>query len=286
MNLHTHTRFCDGKSSIKEIHEAAIKLNWQFLGYSSHAPLPFDCKWAVNNKNVQQYCDEINELKQNQKDILLFNGWEIDYLNGIGFPALKSEIINKADYFICSLHFLKSPQKKQGYIEIDGTLIDFIRCLSGFENDIEKMISAYFSDLHKMLPLTVPGTKIIGHIDKFLLNANKMPTFQNKKETFSNKLLEWLEQSLIENVIIEVNTRCIYKYQWQEPYPGIAALKYMSEKKIPCILSSDAHHYNELNLGFDHVYAICKELDINLNFINQQLPEIIKNNRKGANSNK
>lgn len=284
MNLHTHTHYCDGKSSIKEIWDAAVHLNWQFLGYSSHAPLPFDCKWAISDKKIQNYCNEINELRKYKSDTLPFAGWEIDYLNGIGFPSLKSKYIYNADFFICSLHFLKSPLKKHGYIEIDGTLLDFIRCLSGYENSIEMLMSAYFNDLHKMLTTFVPATKIIGHIDKFLLNANKVPAFHQYEKKFNDMLLEWLEQSISEDVIIEVNTRCIYKYNWIEPYPGITALKYMSEKNIPCVISSDAHHHNELDLGFEHVYKICKERKINLNFINKQLPDIIKNNRNAVNA--
>lgn len=283
MNLHTHTNYCDGKSTVKELHSASQKLNWQYLGISSHAPLPFKCEWAIDKNDIPNYLQEIESFKDIQPNLTLFQGWEIDYLRGMSFPALKIDNIRKSDYFICSLHFLRSPEKKQEFIEIDGSLVDFIRCLSQHENSITALIEAYFLDLHGLLRTSVPGTKVIGHIDKFLLNAKKLPTFYKYKNLFTEKLLEWLEESIIKNTIIEINTRCIYKYKWAEPYPGIEALKYISEKKIPCVISSDSHHFTELNLGYDIVHNLCACHNLNLNILNEIVPEIIRQNKNSSN---
>jgi histidinol-phosphatase (PHP family) len=279
LNLHTHTNYCDGKSTVQELHSASKQLNWKYLGISSHAPLPFSCEWAIDKKNIQHYLHEINTFRDIQPNITLFQGWEIDYLRGTGYPALELDSIRESDYFICSLHFLRSPLKNQEYIEIDGTLVDFIRCLSQHENSFPALIEAYFLDLHAMLKEYVPSTKVIGHIDKFLLNAEKLPSFYKYKNLFTVKLLEWLEESIDTNTIIEINTRSIYKYNWTMPYPGIDALKYISEKKIPCIISSDAHRSTELNLGFDIVHSLCACHSLNLNILNEKVPEIIRQNK-------
>ena len=36
-NMHTHTVFCDGKNTVDEMVESAIKLGMKTLGFSGHA---------------------------------------------------------------------------------------------------------------------------------------------------------------------------------------------------------------------------------------------------------
>ena len=59
MNLHTHTNYCDGLCDPVEYFEKAIELNWKFIGFSAHAPIPFQCEWCINESDITNYIHEI-----------------------------------------------------------------------------------------------------------------------------------------------------------------------------------------------------------------------------------
>jgi len=41
-NFHTHTQFCDGRSTIREMVDAASDAGFQHLGFTPHSPLMVD----------------------------------------------------------------------------------------------------------------------------------------------------------------------------------------------------------------------------------------------------
>ena len=52
------------------------------------------------------------------------------------------------------------------------------------------------------------------------------------------------------SLIVEINSRGIYKKRSDDFYPSTWIFPIMKEMKIPVIISSDAHHYSELTLCF------------------------------------
>ena len=46
-NFHTHSNYCDGKGLLDEYVAQAISLGMLSLGFSSHAPLPFESSWCM-----------------------------------------------------------------------------------------------------------------------------------------------------------------------------------------------------------------------------------------------
>ena len=47
-NLHTHVTFCDGKNTPEEMVHAAIRMDMDALGFSSHAPLAGQSGWTMS----------------------------------------------------------------------------------------------------------------------------------------------------------------------------------------------------------------------------------------------
>jgi len=64
LNFHTHSNFCDGKSTHEEIVEKAKSLSLKWLGFSSHAPLPFNCPWSMKPEDLNEYLNKIVTLKK------------------------------------------------------------------------------------------------------------------------------------------------------------------------------------------------------------------------------
>lgn len=111
MNLHTHTTYCDGTASSSDFVKKAKQLQWDYLGFSAHAPLPFLCDWAIKATDLDNYTSEIRDLANlNQSNIKILCGFEIDYLLGLGFPALEYKAVEKSDFLIASIHFVKNTQ--------------------------------------------------------------------------------------------------------------------------------------------------------------------------------
>ena len=97
-NLHTHTTFCDGKSTAEEMVHSAIEKGFVSLGFSGHAYTPFELTSCMTDEDG--YVKEINRLKEvYKKDIEIYLGIEEDAF------ALVNR--SKYEYIIGSLHFLK-----------------------------------------------------------------------------------------------------------------------------------------------------------------------------------
>jgi histidinol-phosphatase (PHP family) len=56
------------------------------------------------------------------------------------------------------------------------------------------------------------------------------------------------------NVIVEVNTRAIYKQRHNDYFPSLDILKRLKNQGIPVTVSSDAHAPSDLNLLWEETY--------------------------------
>ena len=78
-NYHTHSLYCDGKSTLEEQVRAAEKCGLRQLGFSSHAPVPFENTFAMEEAKLPDYIREIDEL-QRTTDVTLLKSLECDYI--------------------------------------------------------------------------------------------------------------------------------------------------------------------------------------------------------------
>ena len=62
-SYHTHSDFCDGKTSVDDVCDKAIELGLKAVGFSSHAPVPFETKWAMKFQNMESYVSELERCK-------------------------------------------------------------------------------------------------------------------------------------------------------------------------------------------------------------------------------
>lgn len=100
-NYHTHSNFCDGSDEPEKYVEEAIRLGLISLGFSGHAPVPFENTWSIKKENLGDYCRTIEGLKEKYAGkINIFLGLEIDYIPGIstGFGQLFADY--RLDYAI------------------------------------------------------------------------------------------------------------------------------------------------------------------------------------------
>ena len=94
-DLHTHTTFCDGKSTPREMVLSAIDKGITTLGLLAHSYVDFDRNYAIDPARVEDFRKEVANLKEEFKD-------KIEILFGIEADYYASEIYGGTDYIIGS----------------------------------------------------------------------------------------------------------------------------------------------------------------------------------------
>ena len=267
-NLHTHTSFSDG-SDLPEIYcEEAILRRFESLGFSDHAPVPFENTFAIKEGKLESYVNAILQLKEKYSsqelplDVLL--GLEIDFIPGISepFDDFRSEF--QFDYLIGSVHLVKNEDTGNLWF-IDGPDISIYDAglKDVFDNDIRKAVTAYYKQLQSMILDQQPD--IIGHLDKIkMYNRDR---FFSESETWYTKLVDETLDIIVETgCFVEVNTRGVYKKRSDTFFPGPEILKKIKKLDIPVTIVSDAHKPHELSLGFDEAITTLRSLGFDKTF--------------------
>ena len=113
INYHTHSSYCDGKATPREMVEFAIAHGFTALGFTGHCPLPFENTFSITD--YEGYCNEIRALKTEYADrIKIYLGLEMDYVPGMleDFSSLIEQ--GQLEYTIGSVHLIPASNTPQG----------------------------------------------------------------------------------------------------------------------------------------------------------------------------
>ena len=247
-NFHTHSNYCDGKASLREMVDFAVAHGFTVLGFSGHCPLPFENTFSITD--YEGYCNEVRALKEEYKgriDISL--GLEIDYIPGMleDFTPLIEK--GGLEYTIGSVHLIPP----QGVVPKDGNdlwMIDGSRyetydegLMKHYGGDIRSGVRAYFHQQNEMLVRNRPT--IVGHPDKIAMH-NRSRYFKEDESWYEELALETMSLIHELDLICEVNTRGIYKGRHPDFYPSRRLLKAMKQWRIPVLVGTDAHAPDDL----------------------------------------
>ena len=120
-----------------------------------------------------------------------------------------------------------------------------------FNGNIRKAAKAFYHQTNLMLETET--LDIIGHFDKIKMN-NKGRFFQEDEKWYTDLVDESIDLIKQKNVIVEVNTRAIYKQRHPDYFPSLDILKRLKKLNIPITISSDAHAPSDLNLLWEDTY--------------------------------
>jgi len=263
-NLHTHTNFSDGSAEPEVYVKKAIELGFTALGFSDHSPLPFDNTFAIQDaESLKSYVKTIRDLQEKYKDqIDILLGMEIDYISGVSgeFENLREKC--GLDYVIGSVHLVNNIENQRLWF-IDGPKIetydDGLKYL--FKGDIKKAVTLFYRQSCEMIEKHKPD--IIGHIDKIKMH-NHNRYFREDEKWYIDLVGETLELIKENNLIIEVNTRGLYKKRCDSLFPGIETLKRIRDLNIPVCINSDAHKPEELDGLMEYAWSVLEEVGIRI----------------------
>lgn len=259
-NLHTHSHFCDGKEAPEAYVNRAIELGFHTLGFSSHAPVPFENKFALREERLEEYFQTIRNLQSKYKNqIKILLSLEIDFIPGITKDFAEFVKAGDLDYTIGGIHLIK----KKGIEElwfIDGPLQE------RYDEGLQKLfnghgrqgVEAYYQQVLEMIATQKPD--IIAHFDKIKMH-NKNRYFSEEEGWYKDLVWKVLKYVAAEtNCIIEVNTRGLYKKRAETYFPSPEIMEQIHHLKIPITLNSDAHHPDELDKFFPEALETLKDI--------------------------
>ncbi len=260
-NFHTHSNYCDGKASLREMVDFAVAHQFEALGFSGHCPLPFENTYSITD--FEGYCNEVRSLKEEYKDrIEICLGLEIDYIPGMleDFSPLIEQ--GGLEYTIGSVHLIPAegcvPRSGDDLWMIDGgryqTYDEGLTRL--YHGDIRRGVRAYFHQENAMLEQNRPT--IVGHPDKIVMH-NRNRYFHEDEPWYRDLALETIHLIHDLGLICEINTRGIYKGRHPDFYPGKWLIHEMKQLHIPVLVSTDAHAPEDL-LRTEGAYEYLKEI--------------------------
>ncbi|MCR5805887.1 MAG: histidinol-phosphatase HisJ family protein [Oscillospiraceae bacterium] len=257
-SAHVHTTFCDGKSTAREMAEAAYERGFVSLGFSSHAPQTFDTAHCIDPSREDEYKAEIRAIQQEYAGrMAVYLGMERDMLS-----CSDPQIL---DYFIASVHYFTTPDG--GHSGVDAPSNVMRRYVDEYcEGSGIEMARRYFTLMREYVIQSRPA--IIGHFDLVRYNNAALGLYVENSAVYRNMALDALRCMRDTDALLEVNTGGVARGYMTEPYPAAFLLSAWKEWGGEVIINSDCHYaplidggYSQaeellLSLGYDHIVRL------------------------------
>jgi len=257
-NFHTHSLFSDGKAEMDDYCRKAIELGFHSLGFSDHAPVKFENSFSIHPNKLTAYFKEVEKMKKKYDGKLnVFLSLEADYIPGYTFDFDEFRKQAELDYIIGSIHLVYN--EKNGKIWfIDGGNQDvWDEGLEKiFNGDIRYGVKSFYEQNMEMMETQKP--EVLGHLDKIKMH-NKERLFSKEEKWYHDLVDACLLTAKKHDVVIEVNTRGIYKGRCKELFPSAFIAAKAQKMGIPVMLNSDAHHPDHLNGAYGLAIENLKE---------------------------
>lgn len=150
-DLHSHSDYTDGTSSIEEMALAAKKLGYKYMAVTDHSKST-KVAGGLTEKELLKQINEIDKINKKLPGFRILKGSEVDILNdgSLDFP---DELLSKLDIVIASIHsgfsMSKEAMTKRIIKAMQNKFVNIIAHPTGrligkrlpYESDIEKIIA-------------------------------------------------------------------------------------------------------------------------------------------------
>lgn len=247
-NLHGHTEFCDGRNTMAEFADEAVRQGFTHYGFTPHSPIPIESPCNMKTADVPSYFTKVDEIRASHPQVKFYRGMEIDYLGkdwGPSHPYYKSLTL---DYTIGSVHFI--PSQDGAMVDIDGPTERFAANLKDkFHGDLEYVVETFFKQSHDML--AAGGLDIIGHLDKVKHNAGACRHGLEESQWYMQLSDDLVDDVISRGVAVEINTKA-----WRQSghyFPGERHWRRLIDAGVPILVNSDAHYAERINESREYV---------------------------------
>ena len=247
-NLHTHTVYCDGADTPREMLDAAISKGFESVGFSGHSWMDFAPEHSMSLPGTEEYKEEILRLKE-------------EYAGRIGvFLGLEMEMYSPIEptgyeYLIGSSHYFDFSGRKVGFdrsAKVVAQVID--ECFGG---DGLAYAREYYRNLAR-LP-EYGDFDIIGHFDLITKHAESENFFDISCDDYRAYAVSAAEALKGKIPFFEVNTGAIARGYRTAPYPDPFILRTLHRLGFGAIISSDCHHREDVDCAFPLAARMLKD---------------------------
>lgn len=248
-NFHTHTVFCDGKSTAQEMAERAMELGLTHLGFSGH----MDPEIRMELKDYNAEICRLQELYRGRMDIL--RGVELDVLFQPRDDE-EAELLSQMEYLIGSTHYVEAGD---GFlIAVDDSAERLTEgCREYFGGDFYRLSKAYY-DLEAGVYDKLHCT-FIGHFDLITRFNDDLHFVDEEDPRYRGPALEAMEYLISKDIPFEINCGAFNRGRKAELYPNRFFLKKLKEFGGEILINSDAHQKDLLTGGFDEAVQTAME---------------------------
>jgi histidinol-phosphatase (PHP family) len=116
-----------------------------------------------------------------------------------------------------------------------------------FNGGIRRAVRRFFEQSNEMIENE--QFDIIAHFDKIKMH-NRDRYFHEDEPWYRKLALETLDLIRQKGLVMEINTRGIYKKRYNGFYPSPWLMEEAYKMGVPAIISADAHHFSEITLEF------------------------------------
>lgn len=260
-NLHTHSTYDDGKDSLEEMVEIAVKKGFYSIGFSGHSYMHYAPGASMSLERTVEYKKEIAYLKEKYRG-------KIDVFCGLEFDIFSEIDMSGYDYMIGSVHFLKIEDKYIAFDRRETALVqDVIDTWFGGDG------LAFAREYYKTVASLPKYGKfdIIGHFDVVSKHNDRGHFFDEESKEYLSMAIEAMEALSGKIPYFEVNTGAIGRNYKKKPYPTETLLREFKRLGFGAIISSDCHngefldcHFKESEkllkkCGFNEIYILTKD---------------------------
>jgi len=250
-NLHTHSTWCDGRATPREMVERAIELGLDSIGFSSHTHMDYsDFLPRVTHESTEAYKREIRALKEEYRGrIEIYLGLELDVFSDGDVSGL--------DYLIGGVHSIRGR---------DGRLVDFDGREAHFRQVIDECCGGDGMELARRyyeavaeLP-TLAKCDIIAHFDLVTKHSEKVCFFDEESEEYRYMALNAVHAIAGRIPYFEVNVGAIARGYKSVPYPAPFLAREMLECGMGAVIGTDCHHpeflFENVDLGIELLRSV------------------------------
>ncbi len=256
-NLHTHTTYCDGKDTPREMVEAALQMGFNSIGFSGHSYMHYSPSHSMSLEGTEEYIREIRALKEEYAD-------RIKIYCGIEFDMYSMQVnLKDYEYAIGSVH----------YLLMDGKYVGFDRS----QSEVEQVIHTYFQDdgmayaekyYETLATLPEYGDfDILGHFDLISKHCENIKFYDEQSPRYRNAAVQAMEALSGKIPYFEVNTVAIARGYRKTPYPSIPLIKELKRLGFEPVITSDCHDASYLSCEFEQAEKILKECGFRYRFV-------------------
>ena len=241
---HSHTTFSDGKNTMEEMVQAAIRMGMPCIGFSDHSDSPYQ-DYCMRVADYPAYLAELSRLQEKYAgQIVIMRGIELDSHSD---PAIAEQV----DYFLGSVHELVYEDRFYGIDHAESLQRECIERECGGDQLV--FAKDYFDELVAHVKRTKPT--IVGHFDVL----TKFSVIDEQNPAYRRMALEALEQVVAVTPVVEINTGAISR-KWREiPYPADFLLRGLREMGGRIILGADTHAVDTIDCAFPLAVEMAKK---------------------------